>query len=309
MADELPSLTEFVNEHPSEEDCWQFLREQRWGKDGFTCPECGEDEHWGFIETRNLFECYACRKQTSVTAGTILQDTKLDLQTWFFAIYHVIKTKKGISEPELARTLGVHAETAHNIRQKIYRILRRVQQRSLDGVVEADETYVGGKRPNDPSGRGTTKQCVVALVENKDEEAGNLHLQCVPGAGGENLAPTVRARVQEGSMLWTDNWDGYNGLAAYEREVRQPDREEGEKMHDVLPWSHTVFSNLKRVLYGVHAYVEDWNLQPYLDAFTFRFNHRPFLGKGLNKALAGIVETVPRPNERLKRTGQLGAAA
>ncbi|PSG96858.1 hypothetical protein BRD56_08755 [Thermoplasmatales archaeon SW_10_69_26] len=171
-----------------------------------------------------------------MTAGTILQDTKLDLQTWFLAIYHVIKTKKGITEPELARTLGVHAETAHNIRQKIYRILRRAQHRPLTGVVEADETYVGGKRPDDPSGRGTTKQCVVALVENKDEEAGNLHLQCVPGAGGENLAPTVRARVQEGSMLWTDNGDGYNGLAAYEREVRQPD--DDQEMHDVLPWSH-----------------------------------------------------------------------
>ncbi|PSG96981.1 hypothetical protein BRD56_07840 [Thermoplasmatales archaeon SW_10_69_26] len=199
--DALPSLTEFVNTHPTEEDCWQYLREHRWGKDGFTCPDCGEDEPWGLIQTRHVFECYACRKQTSVTAGTILQDTKLDLQTWFLAIYHVIKTKKGITEPELARTLGVHAETAHNIRQKIYRILRRAQQRSLDGVGEADETYVGGKRPDDSSGRGTSKQCVVALVDNKDEEAGNLHLQCVPGAGGENLAPTVRVRVQEGSML------------------------------------------------------------------------------------------------------------
>lgn len=80
-------------------------------------------------------------------------------------------------------------------------------------------------------------------------------------------------------------------------------------MHDVLPWSHTVFSNLKRVLYGVHAYVEDWNVQPYLDAFTFRFNHRPFLGRALDKALKGIVETLPRPNERLKCAGQSGLAA
>jgi predicted RNA-binding Zn-ribbon protein involved in translation (DUF1610 family) len=97
--DELPSLIEFVNEHPSEEDCWQFLREHRWGNNGFTCPNCGEDEHWGFIQTRKLFECYECRKQTSVTAGTILQDTKLDLQTWFLAIYHVVKTKRGSVSP------------------------------------------------------------------------------------------------------------------------------------------------------------------------------------------------------------------
>jgi len=80
-------------------------------------------------------------------------------------------------------------------------------------------------------------------------------------------------------------------------------------MHDVLPWSHTVFSNLKRVLYGVHAYAEDGAVQPYLDAFTFRFNHRPFLGKALDKALNGIVETPPRPNERLQHFEQLDIAA
>jgi hypothetical protein len=267
-------------------------------------------EHWGFIQTRRLFECYACRKQTSVTAGTILQDTKLDLQTWFLAIDHVVKTKKPIPEPELARTLGVHAETAHNVRQKVYRILRRVQHRPFTGVVEADETYVGGKRPNDPPGRDTSKQCVVALVENKDDQAGNLHLQCVPGAAGDNLAPTVRAHVQAGSRLWTDDWDGYNDPDADEREVRDPDAiEEAEHMHDVFPWSHTVVSNLKRVLYGVHAYVEDGTVQPYVDAFTFRFNHRPFLGEALDKALDRIVKTPPRPNERLKRSEQLDVAA
>jgi hypothetical protein len=110
--------------------------------------------------------------------------------------------------------------------------------------------------------------------------------------------------------LWTDDWDGYNDLEAYDRQVRDPDAiEDAEHIHDVLLWSHTVFSNLKRVLYGAHAYVEDGNVQPYLDAFTFRFNNRPFLGKALDKALGGIVETPPRPNDRLKRSGQLGAAA
>jgi Zn finger protein HypA/HybF involved in hydrogenase expression len=75
----LPSLIEFVNQHPTEDDCWHYLPEQRWGDDGFECPDCGEDEHRDPIETCNLFECYACHKQTSITAGTILQVTKLDL--------------------------------------------------------------------------------------------------------------------------------------------------------------------------------------------------------------------------------------
>lgn len=304
-----PRLLDFIDEHRTEEDCWQYLREARWGPDGFTCPDCGESEHWGFIEPRDLFECYECHKQTSVTAGTILQDTKLDLRTWFLAIYHVVTTKKGISEPELARKLGVHAETAHNLRQKVYRILRAARQDPLTGIVEADETYVGGKRPEDDSGRGTSKATVVALVENKGDHAGDLHLHHLPTAGGESLRPAVRGHVHPGTTLWTDDWKGYNDLDAYDREIRQPNREEGERMHDVLPWSHTVFSNLKRVLYGVHAYVEDWNVQPYLDAFSYRFNHRAILGEALERALRTIVETPPRPNERLTRAGQQGRVA
>ena len=88
--------------------------------------------------------------------------------------------------------------------------------------------------------------------------------------------------------------------------MRQPD--DDEEMHDVLPWTHTGFSNLKRVLPNVHAYVEDWNVQPYLDAFTFRFSHRSQLGQALDKALAGIADTLPRPNDRLRRSGQVGVA-
>jgi len=84
--------------------------------------------------------------------------------------------------PTWPASWNMHAETAHNVRQKVYHILRRIQQRSLDGVVEADETYVGGKRPNDPSGRGTSKQCVVALVENKHDQAGKRCTTCSRGA-------------------------------------------------------------------------------------------------------------------------------
>ena len=116
--------------------------------------------------------------------------------------------------------------------------------------------------------------------------------------------------MQAGSRVRTDDGDGDNDLDAYDRQVRDPDAiEDTEHMHDVLPWSHTVFSNPKRVLYGVHAYVEDGTVQPYLDAFTFRFNHRPFLGKALDKALSGIATTPPRPNERLQCSGQLDIAA
>lgn len=301
-----PSLLEFLGQHPTEEDCWHYLRQARWGQNGFQCPHCGEADHWGLIEPRRLFECYECNRQTSVTAGTILHSTNLDLRTWFLAIYHVVATKKGISEPELARKLGVHPDTAHHLRQKIYRILRHAtgDRTPLTGVIEADETYVGGTR-SDERGRGTSKPEVVALVEAHPDHAGSLHLEEVEVSSRDNVHPIIQAHVQDGARLKTDEHEAYDHLDHIDRTIMEPDWEADEHFHDVLPWSHLVFSNLKRVLYGVHAYVEDWNIQPYLDAFSYRFNHRGCLDEGLEKALRTMASTPPHPNASLQRSAQV----
>lgn len=298
---DLPGLLDFLDQHPTETDCWHFLRQARWGENQFECPDCGETDHWGLIQPRRLFECYDCGRQTSLTAGTILQDTKLDLRTWFLALYHVVATKKGITIPELARKLDVTQETAHHVRQKAYRILRHTagDRAPFTGVIEADETYVGGTRSNE-RGRGTSKPEVVALVEAYDDHAGGLHLQEVDVSSRPNVHPLIHEHVQDQAQLRTDAHEAYDHLETVDREIVQPDWDAGEHFHDVLPWSHIVFSNLKRVLYGVHAYIEDWNIQPYLDAFSYRFNHRGCLGAGLEKALRGVVSTPPYPNASLK---------
>jgi transposase-like protein len=304
---EPPSLREFLNRFPDEKACREHFRQQRWGDDGFECPDCAETEDWTYLESRDVFQCNACRKQTSITAGTILQDTKLDLRTWFLAIYHVLATKKGITIPELARKLDVTQETAHNLRQKVYRILRHASgdRTPLTGAVEADETYVGGTR-SDERGRGTSKPEVVALVEARGPHAGGLHLEEVEVSSRTNVHPLVHENVDEEAQLKTDDREAYDHLDV-DHEIVQPDWEEDEHFHDVLPWSHILFSNLKRVLYGVHAYVEDWNIQPYLDAFSYRFNHRGCLEEGLEKALRSAATTPPYPTAVLKRSGEAAA--
>jgi predicted RNA-binding Zn-ribbon protein involved in translation (DUF1610 family)/transposase-like protein len=303
----VPSLDDFEEAFPTEESCWTHLRDARWGEDSFTCPDCGESEHWGFIETRDLFECYQCHKQTSVTAGTILQDTKLDLRTWFRAVHLLTTTKKSVSGLELARKLGVHPETGYHVHQKVCHVLGTTEGRALFGIVEGDETYVGGKRPEDDSGRGTSKAQVLGLVEHREDHAGNLHLMHVPDGSGETLGGVVRDRVAGDACVWTDGWAGYQGLDGgrdggqdgREHEARVPGPD--EQAHDVLPWFHTVASNLKDVVHHVHRFVSDANVQPYLDAFRYRFNHRARLGDGFRKALEKLPLVGPQPNTELAR--------
>lgn len=296
MADEAPGLIEFMETYPTEDACWQFLREARWGPDGFECPRCGENEHWGFIQTRKLFACHQCGKQTSVTAGTILQDRKLPLKKYLLAVYLVVTTKKSITTTELARKLECHQSNAYYIFQKVTHILAQDQARELFGVTEVDETYVGGKRPDDKPGRGTSKPTVLGAVETLDEGAGLLRLEHVPNAGKDTLQKRVEAWIEPGATLVTDGWDSYLGMEAYGHEqIKQTDR---STAGEDLPWIHTVFTNLKRVLYGVHSYVSDFKVQAYLDLFTFRFNHRFWPKWGLEKALNGLVTTGPCPTRQ-----------
>lgn len=283
-----PSLQDFHNEYPTEDACRDQLRRARWGEDGFTCPECGEDEHWGHISTRDLFECYECGRQTSVTAGTILQDTKLDLQTWFLSAYLLVTSKKGISGPDLARKVGVSEKTAWFLSHKILEVLGEEQARELFGVVEADESFLGTEAEG--PGRGTGGKLVLGMVERDDEGLGRLSLRHIDSASKEELHGSIEAVVEAGSRVRTDGWASYKGLEEYAHEGL-PD-EEGRRGHQ-LPAVHLVFSNLRRVMEGVHTHVSGEKMQAFLDVFSFRFNHREDLLGGVKRVLRGLVDVGP----------------
>lgn len=286
-----PGLLEFHDRYGDEDACWQRLREARWGEDGFTCPACGEDDHWGLIQTRKLFQCHECGKQTSVTAGTILQDTKLSLVQWFLAAYLVYTSKNGISSYELARKLETSQTTAYYLQQKLCSAISEPRGRQLFGLVEADDAYVGPA--SNTQGRGTDKEEILGMVENRDEQAGQLRLRHVPDASKASLHPPIEEHIEEASTVRTDGLPGYRGLEeqGVEHAVVQP--EDSADMMSVLPWVHIVFGNLKRVLNGTHAKVSDRALQAYLDVFCFRFNRRAFLGQAVEEGLDRLVSSRP----------------
>ena len=150
------SLQAFISQYGCEQQCRQALIQWRWPQ-GFQCPVCGHDQYCE-LTTRLLFQCNRCRTQTSVTAGTIFDSTKLPLTTWFFGIYHITQSKISISALSLKRTIGVVAyNTALLMKHKVQQAMKeRDDSKPLTYIVQLDDAYWGGKKRDGKRGRGAT---------------------------------------------------------------------------------------------------------------------------------------------------------
>jgi Transposase zinc-ribbon domain len=159
------SEADFLKLYGNEEACRAAVFCWRW-PDGFACPACGERGHC-VLDRRALIQCNACRTQTSLTAGTIFANSKLPLTTWFRAMYLITQSKQGISTVELGRRLGVRQTTAWTMKAKLTQVmLERDARKLLDGRIEMDDAYLGGRRSDGKTGRGAPgKTPFVASVE------------------------------------------------------------------------------------------------------------------------------------------------
>lgn len=268
------TFMEFMDRYQTEDDCREALFAHRW-PDGFTCPRCAHQRAYP-LRTRPLYECAACGYQASLTAGTILQGTRVDLRKWLLAIYLLSTTKKTLSSAELARQLALAPQTAWTMRHKIMRAMaRREEEPLLFGLVEMDESYVGGATPG-RRGRGAPGKTPVAVMAERTP-AGGLslaHMQVVSDVGGRSLSGAAAGAVLAGSTILTD------GLASYRRLSTLGYRHEPhiqESLRDavgILPWVHVVISNFKRWILDVFHGVSPKHLQSYLDEFCYRLNRR-----------------------------------
>lgn len=278
MEDYPTTLLEFEERFASEEACLTYLYQLRW-PEGFRCPRCKHAKGWS--TERGLFHCAACGAQTSVTAGTVFQDTRKPLRLWFRAIWHVTSQKHGVSALGLQRVLGLGSyRTAWTWMHKLRCAMVRPGRDRLSGVVEVDETYYGGDQPG-KRGRGAAgKVLVVVAVQMEGRKIGRIRLRQVPDASAVSLEGAVRECVDTGSIVRTDNWSGYKRLKekGYVHEVVREESEVGETL---LPHAHLVVSLLKRWLLGTHqGAVGASHLDYYLDEFTFRFNRRTSRSRG-----------------------------
>lgn len=272
------TVLEFENQFATEEACRQYLYNVRW-PDGFNCPRCSCRKAW--VTRRGQFHCSYCGFQTTVTTGTIFQGTRVPLRLWFRAIWYVISQKNGISANGLQNILGLKRyETTWILLHKLRTAMVRPGRERLTGLVEADETYIGGKRPG-KRGRGAAdKSLVFIAVEDKGNKVGRIRLQLVSDVSANSLISAVQGNVEPGSVVRTDGWSGYNGLAAfgYQHTVVRQAENIGENL---LPLVNRVASLLKRWLMGTHqGAVRKSHLDYYLDEFTFRFNRRTSRSRG-----------------------------
>ena len=258
------TVFEFQQMFSAEEACLKFLIQSRW-PDGFICPHCGNTEiYW--IDTRKLLQCKKCSYQASVTAGTVMHRSRMPLTMWFQAAYLVTTHTPGMSALQFQRQIGLSSyQTAFTMLHKLRSAMVKTGRSMLSGLVEVDETYIGGEHPG-KSGRGAEgKVIVVGAVDIRGKYANRVRLKVIPDVTGKTLTDFIQFNVEEGSTVKTDEWVSYSKL------------ETGGYRHIVTPeliHIHRVFSNLKMWLIGTHHGVSPQHLQAYLNEFCFRFNRR-----------------------------------
>lgn len=306
------SLPDFQRLFPNDAACIAYLEKSRWS-DGFACPHCGVVGEPFRIATRpGVLTCRACRRQSSLLVGTVMERSHTPLSTWFWAAYLVTSQTPGMSAVQFQRQLGLSRyETAFGILHKLRAAMVRPDQDRIGGLpeehVEVDETWVGGRTRGE--GRGVHhKTLVTAAVEVRHRQpgtaqdnrrdgryAGRVRLAVAADRSADTLGGFVRSTVEVGTLVVTDDWSGYAGLRkdGYDHQAiaQCGDPEVSEQF---MPMVHLVFSNLKTWLSGVHHGVSAKHLQAYLNEFTFRFNRR-FYPFNAFRSLLGIGGAVAAP--------------
>lgn len=296
MEDYPRSLAELERRFASEAVCLEYLEALRW-PDGFVCPHCGGAEAWR--TKRGLWHCGHCGAQTSPTAGTLFHATRKPLSLWFQAMWHIVSQKYGANAMGLNRVLGVGGyETAWQWLHKLRRAMVRPGRDPLSGRIQADETYLGRQSRGGKRGRGSeTKEMVVIAVEDKGpKKIGRIRLRHVPNGRAVHLNAFFEDAVIPGSLVLTDDWQGYAGLPAlgYERQIVRPQQ---------LKLPHLVASLMKRWLLGTYqGAVRPSHLAYYLDEYTFRFNRRKSRSRGklFYRLVQQAVQVDPVPGSSLK---------
>lgn len=280
------SVGEFLAWFGTDADCRDYLAWLRW-PEGFVCDECGGVGGWQLADGR--WECVACSHRTSVTAGTVFDRTRTPLTVWFHACWAFATAKDGISALSLQRTLQIGSyQTAWAMLHRLRSALIRPGRELLSGVVEVDETYIGGEEAGLAGGRAKGKKALVAVaVEVKSPKGfGRCRMRVIPDGSAKTLHAFITDNVAVGSTVITDGWSGYLGIEAagypHDRRSQRAAKALGEDIGTLLPGVHRVASLAKRWLLSTHqGRVEVQHLPGYLDEFCFRFNRRRSRSRGL----------------------------
>lgn len=299
------SMVAFMKRYGNEEQCQAALETSRWPK-GFTCPACHGERHCVlFRQGRKYFQCYRCRHQTSLTAGTIFQSTRLPLTIWFLAMHLLTQSKNNVSALELRRHLGVNYRTAWLIKHKLMQVMcEREDTRVLDGRVELDDAYLGGEKPGKP-GRGSVNKIpfVAAIQTTDDGRPVVVRLNRVSAFTKEAIDVWANKALAASAQVISDSLSCFRALAAniaaHQAIISGSGRQAVE--HPQLLRVNTVLGNLKTSINGTyHAFKFDKYADRYLAEVQYRFNRRFDLTSILPRLIRAAAFNRPRPESLIR---------
>jgi len=281
------NLVSLIDRYHNQDKCRDYLEELRW-PDGVTCPRCGL-KSISRVQKPRVFDCNSCRYQFSVTAGTIFHDSHLPLWKWFLTAYMMSEAKKGVSANQIKRTIGVSYKTAWYLCHRIRAAMSDGSPNRLRGIVEVDETLIGGKTKGFGHGYRGNKAIVAGAVERN----GGARLQTIPDTTRRTLHGFIDKYVaDEAEAIYTDEWPAYRGIA-------DEDTRHETVNHSAEEWVrgdvHTntvegIWSLFKRSVVGSYHKVSHKHLDAYLDELEWRFNNRenPYL---FRDTLAKLIDS------------------
>lgn len=204
------NFEEFLERFQTEDDCAEYIKQLRWPT-GFKCPKCGEVKAW--LTKRGVLHCSRCGHDTSITAGTVFENTRKPLRLWFHVMWLMMAQKTGVSAENLKDVMGFGSyQTIWGWLHKLRYVMIRPGRELLKGTIEVDEAYIGGDEKG-KRGRGVEdKVLVVIAVEGVDENLGRVRFRCINDASSDSLIPFICDNVEKGSKVITDGWAGYKPL-------------------------------------------------------------------------------------------------
>jgi transposase-like protein len=279
--DKPKTLQQAIRHYSDEQVCIDTIARLRW-ENGPECPACGHKDHY-YLATQKRWKCKECYKQFTVKLGTIFEDSPIKLDKWLTALWMLVNCKNGVSSYEIAKAIGVTQKSAWFMLHRLRFALQNGSIVKLGGgsaPVEVDETFIGGKARNmhrsKKIGKGYQHRGIInkTIVMGMLERGGNVTTKVIQEREKETLHGHVRACIEQGTALYTDEWGPYTGLSEdyIHKVINHAEKYVDGRVH--TNGMENFWSLLKRGLSGTYVSVEPFHLFRYLDEQMFRYNNR-----------------------------------